>query len=107
MQANVALGFPPDLRDYGIGAQIIRDLGIRELRLMTNNPTKINGLLVMEFCIVERVPIQIEMQLDDAFYLMTKQNKMDHLTTYTGRNRTKDKETNDENIRRQIGSAAA
>lgn len=88
VQANVALGFPPDLRDYGIGAQIIRDMGIRELRLMTNNPTKINGLSGYGIRIVERVPIQIEMQPDDAFYLMTKQNKMDHLTTYTGRNKT-------------------
>lgn len=84
VQANVALGFPPDLRDYGIGAQIIRDLGIRELRLMTNNPTKINGLSGYGISIVERVPIQIEMQPDDAFYLLTKQDKMDHMTTYTG-----------------------
>ncbi len=83
VEANVALGFPPDMRDYGIGAQIIRDLGIRQLRLLTNNPTKINGLTGYGIEITERVPIQVEMQSDDAFYLMTKQDKMDHMTTYS------------------------
>ena len=82
VEANVALGFPPDLRDYGIGAQILRDLGIRQLRLMTNNPTKIAGLSGYGIEIIERVPIQMDLQEDDAYYLLTKQEKMNHLTEY-------------------------
>lgn len=83
VEANVKLGFPADMRDYTIGAQILADLGIRKLRLMTNNPSKIDGLSAYNLDIVERVPIQMELGADDAFYLKTKMKKMGHLFTYT------------------------
>ena len=82
IQANIMLGFPADMRDYTIGAQILEDLGIHELRLMTNNPKKIEGIGAFDLKIIERVPIQMELGERDAFYLMTKQQKMGHLLTY-------------------------
>lgn len=79
VEANVALGFAPDLRDYGEGAQILVDLGVRKLRLMTNNPRKIAGLEGYGLEIVERVPIVIPANAHDKRYLDTKREKMGHL----------------------------
>ena len=79
VEANVALGFAPDLRDYGEGAQILVDLGIRKLRLMTNNPCKIAGLEGYGLEITERVPIVIPANAHDRKYLETKKEKMGHI----------------------------
>lgn len=79
VEANVALGFAPDLRDYGEGAQILVDLGIRKVRLITNNPCKIKGLDGYGIEIVERVPIVIAANCHDKHYLETKRDKMGHL----------------------------
>ncbi len=81
VEANLKLGFQPDLREYWIGAQILRDLGIKSLRLMTNNPNKVYGLDGFGLRVAERVPIEVEPQQYDRFYLQTKKDKMGHIFT--------------------------
>ena len=78
VEANCKLGFKPDLRDYGIGAQILHDLGIRKIKLMTNNPTKIIALKGYGLSVVERVAIEMEPNPDNLRYLTTKRDKMGH-----------------------------
>ena len=78
VEANEALGFEPDLRDYGVGAQIIRDLGIRKMRLMTNNPKKIVGLEGYGLIVSERVPMEMEPKGSNVRYLKTKKKKLGH-----------------------------
>lgn len=79
VEANEELGFKPDLRDYGIGAQILADLGIKRIRLLTNNPKKIVGLKGHNLEIVERIPIEISPNEVNAHYLETKRDKLGHL----------------------------
>ena len=79
VEANLALGFEPDLRDYGLGAQILRDLGVRKLRLMTNNPKKIVGLQGYGLEVVERIAIECKPGKRNIDYLKTKKKKMGHL----------------------------
>ena len=79
VEANLALGFEPDLRDYGLGAQILRDLGIRKIRLMTNNPKKIVGLQGYGLEVIERIAIECKPGKRNINYLKTKKKKMGHL----------------------------
>jgi len=85
VEANEALGFKPDMRDYGIGAQILVDLGLQKIRLMTNNPRKIKGLEGYGIEVVERVPIEIKPSQENIEYLKTKAKKMGHLLSISSK----------------------
>lgn len=82
LEANLALGFGGDLREYYIGAQILRDMGVKTMRLLTNNPDKVYQLSDFGLEITERVPIQMEANPNDIRYLRTKQRRMGHLLNY-------------------------
>ncbi|NCA22900.1 MAG: GTP cyclohydrolase II, partial [Crocinitomicaceae bacterium] len=79
MEANIQLGFKADERDYGIGAQILRDLGVSKMRLLSNNPKKRSGLIGYGLEIIENVPIEIESNVHNENYLITKRDKMGHI----------------------------
>ena len=83
-EANEFLGYKPDLRDYGIGAQILSDLGVRHVRLLTNNPRKIVGLEGYGLKVVERVPLEVEPNPSNIGYLKTKKEKMGHQLKLSG-----------------------
>lgn len=82
VEANEKLGFSADLREYGIGAQILKDLGVRKIKLLTNNPRKIKGLKGYGLEVVERVALQMEMREENEKYLRTKHDKLGHLLHY-------------------------
>jgi 3,4-dihydroxy 2-butanone 4-phosphate synthase/GTP cyclohydrolase II len=79
VEANAELGYPADLRDYGIGAQILVSLGVRKMRLMTNNPRKIVGLGAYGLEVVERIPIEVAPNESNVRYLSTKKDKLGHM----------------------------
>ncbi len=78
VQANIALGFPMDSRDYGVGAQILRDLGVGKIRLISNNPQKRVGLMGYGLEIVDQIAIEITPNVHNVKYLTTKRDKMGH-----------------------------
>lgn len=82
VEANLALGFPEDMRDYGVGAQILADLGIQKVKLMTNNPRKLAGLSGYGIEIMERVPIQMNHNERNEYYLKTKKQKLGHMLNF-------------------------
>jgi 3,4-dihydroxy 2-butanone 4-phosphate synthase / GTP cyclohydrolase II len=82
VEANEKLGFGADLREYGIGAQILKDLGIKQIKLLTNNPRKIKGLKGYDLEVVDRVPIQMETREENENYLKTKHSKLGHLLKF-------------------------
>jgi 3,4-dihydroxy 2-butanone 4-phosphate synthase / GTP cyclohydrolase II len=82
VEANEALGFKPDLRNYGIGAQILRDLGLSSIRVMTNNPRKLVGLEGYGLQIVERVPLVTDPNQENRGYLQVKRDKLGHLLAH-------------------------
>ena len=82
LDANLALGFEGDMREYYIGAQILKDLGVKSMRLLTNNPDKVYQLSDFGMEITERVPIQMHATKFDLFYLQTKQKRMGHILDY-------------------------
>jgi len=82
VEANNKLGFPADLRDYGIGAQILKDLGVCKIKLLTNNPRKIKGLEGYGLEVLERVPLTIEPNNNNRSYLETKKSKLGHLLNF-------------------------
>ncbi|KAB3528797.1 bifunctional 3,4-dihydroxy-2-butanone-4-phosphate synthase/GTP cyclohydrolase II [Alkaliphilus serpentinus] len=86
VEANLALGFPEDMRDYGIGAQILKDLGVKKIRLITNNPRKLVGLSGYNLEVVERVPIQMNHNEKNEYYLKTKQKKLGHMLEFKEEN---------------------
>jgi len=83
VEANRLLGFAPDIRDYGIGAQILHDLGLRQIRLMTNNPGKVVGIEGMDIKVIERVPLEVPPTPVNRGYLQTKREKLGHLISGT------------------------
>lgn len=82
VEANLALGFPEDLRDYSLGSQILSDLGVKDIKLMTNNPKKVSGLSDYGLNVVERVPIEVGHNVVNEPYLKTKKEKMGHMLTF-------------------------
>lgn len=93
VEANLELGFHPDLRDYGIGAQILRELGVRKMKLLTNNPKKIIGLKGYGLEVVERIPIEIPANPKNENYLTTKRDKLGHLILLNDKKKSIKKKT--------------
>ena len=79
MEANKSLGFEPDMRHYGIGAQILQDIGVKQLRLLTNNPRKLVGLSGFNLEIVERIPVEASVNDENRKYMRTKKARMGHI----------------------------